>query len=76
VTKNLGMRRVTKKFVQRVLIAGQKEIRLLAITDLLHCPKSGADFLENISLATDVEVSFFPTAEKTRQVRSKPKGCS
>jgi hypothetical protein len=58
------MTRVSAKFVPRLLIAEQKEIRLFAATDLLQCAESEADFLGNI--ITDEETWIYGYDPETK----------
>jgi histone-lysine N-methyltransferase SETMAR len=89
LTEDLNMRRVSAKFVPRVLITEQKEHRLSVATNLPQKAESDQNFMEGIITGGDTWIYGYnpetkrqssqwkppdsPRPKKARQVRSKVK---
>ena len=48
LTEDLAMRRVSAKFVPKLLVEQQKQLRLKIAQDLLDCANSDSDFMKTI----------------------------
>ncbi|XP_064100988.1 protein GVQW3-like [Macrobrachium nipponense] len=89
LTEDLAMRRVSAKFVPKLLVEQQKQLRLEIAEDLLDCANSDSDFMKSIITGDetwvygyDPETKFqlsqwkhqtSPRPKKARQVRSNVK---
>ena len=89
LTEDLAMRRVSAKFVPKLLVEQQKQLRLEIAQDLLDCANSNSDFMKTIITGDetwvygyDSETKFqssqwkhhtSPGPKKARKVRSNVK---
>ena len=69
LTETLGMRRLSAKFVPRILTADQKLVRVQASQELLHCLRRDKDFLSKI--ITGDESWIFGYDPETKQQSSQ-----
>jgi hypothetical protein len=74
LTENLGMKRVSAKFVPKLLTVVQKETRLAVARDLLQCADQDADFMRTIITSDESWVYRYDPETKAQSSQCKTLG--
>src|ERR1700729_3035681 len=74
LTQDLGMRRVVAKFVARILLPEQKELRATVANDLLQTATNNPDFMKKVITGDESWIYCYDPETKTQSSQWKSPG--